>query len=176
MYLKFITTMMLSRWASILSWPQACNFKLRSNNCSCSFFFVFFPSSLLSFLPFLSPLLSCFLSLYFFCFSLLFSPTFSLSETFRHVDSLWRALSSLSSYNWFFITFRSQHMSPEWLSLSFLFKRTLFPTCHLAIFIPLHYFLQSFCYYWKIIKYVCMCVCPKIYMCLCFHFSLCFVL
>lgn len=64
-------------------------------------------------------------------------PSPCLSLFFVLIFSLFRTLSSLFSYYWLFILLRSQHISPEWFSLSFLFKISLSSTCQPVTFIPL---------------------------------------
>ena len=64
-------------------------------------------------------------------------PSLCLSLFFVLIVSLFRTISSLLSYYWLFILLRSQHISPEWLSLLFLFKISLSSTCQPVTFIPL---------------------------------------
>ena len=141
--LEFTSALMISKWAPILPQLQAPTFKLSASRYGFS-----------SFLP----LSLCFT---FIDFSL---PSFPyLSLFFMLILSLFGIFSSLFPYHWLYMLLRPQHISPEWLSLSFLLK-TFFlhlPTCHSYPFILLcTVFFITYATTGKVIEFVCFdCVC-----------------
>lgn len=147
--LEFTSASVVSKWAPILPGLQAPTSKLSASR------YGLLPS-------FLSPF-------HFHCFSLPPFPYLSLFSML--MIYLFGIFSPWFSHHWLFILLRSQCISPEWLSLSFLLK-TFFPPFANLLLLPLystlHYFLHNICHYWQI-DWIFV-----FWFCMCFNFFLCF--